>query len=195
MLSTLSAPRPALEQAAALQQFFAQYPDFDYDPEESPPREFDRMCNAFEWRGLHRPEKNAAREAFHTAMKDDFKTLYGSDEKDIRNWKKLCHVLRIEPAPETLSACRKAVVKKYVNLVDLVQAPTRPVHLFPTEKELSDYTKRTKKFFPREEARDGGVLRALRRQIHNPGESHPPHDGQQRRGKKVKGTKASTAIA
>ena len=51
-------------------------------------------------------EKKAARYEFNLAMKKEFDALYGSDEKDINNWHKLCHVLRIDPIPNTLSECR-----------------------------------------------------------------------------------------
>ena len=59
----------------------------------------------------------------------------------------------------------QAVVNKHVNLVDLVHGSKEEVQLFRTEKELSEYTKGTNKFFPKEDAQDGGVLRALRRRI------------------------------
>ena len=39
-------------------------------------------------------------------MKREFDDFYGTDEKDIENWHKLCYVLRIEPAPDTLRECR-----------------------------------------------------------------------------------------
>ena len=39
-------------------------------------------------------------------MKKEFDDLYGSDEKDINNWHKLCYVLKIDPAPDTLWKCR-----------------------------------------------------------------------------------------
>ena len=39
------------------------------------------------------------------------------------------------------------------------------MRIFNTEKELSEYTKETGKYFPKEDAKDGGVLRALRRHI------------------------------
>ena len=48
----------------------------------------------------------AARQDFDLAMKKEFDSLYGSDEKDIKNWYKLCHVLRIDPVPNTLKKCR-----------------------------------------------------------------------------------------
>ena len=59
----------------------------------------------------------------------------------------------------------QAVLKKHVNLVDLVHGSKEEVRLFEMEKELSEYTKETEKFFPKENAQDGGVLRALCRHI------------------------------
>ena len=130
---------------------------------------------------------------FNVAIKEEFDDLYGSDEKDIDNWQKLCRVLKIDPVPETLQGCRavschlfmghlislldgavffhlrpQVVLKKHVNLVDLVQGDKKEVHIFRTEKELSEYTRETGKFFPKEDAVDGGVLRALRRHILSP---------------------------
>jgi hypothetical protein len=67
--------------------------------------EFDRLCETYQWeRG--NPERKAAREAFQFALKMEFNELYGSNENDINNWHKLCHVLRIDPAPDTLLECR-----------------------------------------------------------------------------------------
>jgi len=37
--------------------------------------------------------------------------------------------------------------------------------MFNTEKDLSEYTQQTEKFFPKEDAEDAGVLRRLRRHI------------------------------
>ena len=127
-------------------------------------------------------------------MKKEFDTLYGSDEKDINNWFKLCHVLRIDPVPNTLKECRavsaplrepfhffhfssRVVLQKHVNLVDLVQGSRENIQIFKSEEELSNYTHETEKFFPKERAKDGGVLRALRRRILEPRES-PSSQGQ-----------------
>ncbi len=134
-------------------------------------------------------------------MKKEFNNLYGSDEKDINNWHKLCFVLRINPLPNTLEksravSCRfsdsetpcpctksssfvQAVHKKHVNLVDLVHGSKEEVRIFETEKELSIYTIITEKFFPEDDAKDGGVLRALRRHIWAPRE----HTSSSRRNK------------
>ena len=68
--------------------------------------EFDRLCKTYHWKGGS-PKRQAARESFNFAMKEEFDDLYGSDEKDIANWHKLCHVLRINPVPDTLWKCRE----------------------------------------------------------------------------------------
>ena len=86
-----------------LEDFFSQYPIFQHQPSNSPEAEFRRLCETYHW---IKDDKIAPREAFRIAMKEEFEALYGSDEKDINNWYKLCHVLRIDPAPDTLPKCR-----------------------------------------------------------------------------------------
>jgi len=88
-----------------LEGFFSQYSNFQSQPSNSPVVEFDRLCKTYDWE-RNDPERKAAREDFQFAMKMEFNDLYGSDEKDIENWHKLCYVLRIEPAPDTLQKCR-----------------------------------------------------------------------------------------
>ena len=173
-----------------LESFFSEYSDFQYEPSNSPKVEFYRLCDLYGW-GKDDWKRRDARRAFNTALKEEFDVLYGLDEHDIKNWHKLCHVLRIDPVPDTLQECRavsyrssdplcpwstkasssiQAVVTKHVNLVDLVHGSKKQVTIFKTEKELSEYTKANEKYFPREEAKDGGVLRALRRHIMRPRE-------------------------
>ncbi|KAI9453957.1 hypothetical protein BJY52DRAFT_1394853 [Lactarius psammicola] len=88
-----------------LEGFFSQYSNFQSQPSNSPVVEFDRLCRTYDWE-RNDPERKAAREAFQFAMKMEFDDLYGSDENDIENWHKLCYVLRIDPAPDTLRQCR-----------------------------------------------------------------------------------------
>jgi hypothetical protein len=54
-----------------------------------------------------------------------------------------------------------------VNLVDLVDAPRTgaAVKSFPNLKRLQDYTIETGKYFPKEDAYAGGLLRFLLREI------------------------------
>ena len=88
-----------------LKIFFSRYSRFQYRPENPPIIEFERFCKEYRW-GQHSAEKKAARYEFNLALIKEFNSLYGSDEKDIDNWYKLCHVLRIEPVPNTLHECR-----------------------------------------------------------------------------------------
>jgi hypothetical protein len=88
-----------------IERFFAQYSDFQYQPANSSVIEFNRLCKEYHWK-KDDEERKAARHKFSLAMKQEFATLYGSDEKDINNWYKLCHVLRIDPVPKQLGQCR-----------------------------------------------------------------------------------------
>jgi hypothetical protein len=194
--------RPIRDQP--LKIFFSQYSRFQYQPRNPPITEFNRLCEEHRWKKKKRSaEKKDAREEFNIAIKKEFNSLYGSDENDINNWYKLCHVLRIDPVPNTLKECREvsarlrgpfdfslssqAVSRKHVNLVDLVQGSRENIQIFKSEKELSEYTKETEKFFPKENVVDGGVLRALRRQILVPRESQlresQPRESRSRQGR------------
>ncbi len=66
----------------------------------------------------------------------------------------------------------QAVFTKHVNLVDYVEGSRENIQIFESEEELSKYTLNTGKIFPKEDAADGGVLRALRRHILAPCPSH-----------------------
>ena len=66
---------------------------------------------------------------------------------------------------DTLSL-EQAVVDSHVNLVDLTDSDKKKrVRRHPTEEALADYTRATKKYFPRETAYHTGLLRWLLRQI------------------------------
>lgn len=102
---TIIAQPVALGVTKPLEIFFSQYPKFQYRPGRSSVTEFYRLCKEYRWK-KEDPEKEAARHEFDRAMKKEFDSLYGSDEKDINNWYKLCHVLSIDPVPTTLKECR-----------------------------------------------------------------------------------------
>ena len=89
-----------------LEKFFSQYTKFQYLPSNSPVAEFKRLCEEHTWGKRSEKKKKNARDKFNVAIKEEFGDLYGSDEKDIKNWHKLCHVLRIEPVPDKLQDCR-----------------------------------------------------------------------------------------
>jgi hypothetical protein len=103
--STQTSKQRPINENQPLKRFFSRYPKFQYQPQNSPIIEFKRLCEVYCW-GQEREEKKAARREFNLAMKEEFNSLYGTDEKDINNWYKLCHVLRIDPVPSTLKECR-----------------------------------------------------------------------------------------
>ena len=87
-------------------QFFLSYPDFILDEDEPPTREFLRLKELNHWEDDDE-EYMEAREDFANALAEDFNVTYGTDIHNIDHWHTLCHVLRIDPIPEGISACRK----------------------------------------------------------------------------------------
>ncbi|TDL15744.1 hypothetical protein BD410DRAFT_695718, partial [Rickenella mellea] len=150
--------------------FFAQYPQFpSYDPLAPTTKEFYRLCDFFGWE-RDDDAKQEARELFQSALTQEFNDIYGTDADSLSSWQTLCRILEINPAPAKLKQCRAAVKRAHVNIVDLVdtQRTCEQVKVFQSELELSIYTKNTGKYFPRENAYAGGLLRYLLRRIINP---------------------------
>ncbi|KAG6830505.1 hypothetical protein H0H92_000346 [Tricholoma furcatifolium] len=162
-----------------LREYFENYTEFDYDASQPAWEEFDRLANFFDW---SKDEKNEERSRFKDALVKAFNDTYGTDENSLELWQDLCRILRINPLPEGLHACQRAVKSKYVNLVDLVDLPNseEPLRLFRTEKELSEYTLGNHKVFPRDNIHAGGLLRHLLRRINFPREE--ARDRRPRRG-------------
>jgi len=130
--------------------FFARYPTFKYSPSASAVKEFDRMCKQFHWKrdkDTPSPERHAAYELLRDAMAKQFNEIYG-DADSLNAWQDLCRVLDISPIPENLKECRETVTNTHVNLVDLIERKSQHVTKFSSEKELSEYTREEKKFFP-----------------------------------------------
>jgi hypothetical protein len=103
-----------------IDEFFAAYPSFNYDPTAPMTREFKRMCKFFGWSDDRR-DKRDARDEFRAAMVRDFNSFYGSDVHDILAWHKLCRAVGICPLPEDIRECRK--VRRFSSFPLLRQAP------------------------------------------------------------------------
>lgn len=88
-----------------LNDFFAKYSAFEYDATNSAPHEFDRLCKEFGW---GKKVRDKAHEDFKDALVQQFNLLYGTDKDSLSNWQILCHIIRIEPVPQRLNACREA---------------------------------------------------------------------------------------
>ncbi|KAF8988973.1 hypothetical protein BDQ17DRAFT_1393360 [Cyathus striatus] len=109
-------------------------------------------------------------QAYHQVRLEYRNAAYGTDLNDLNAWKHLCQIIGINPVPEKLKECRKAVKKTNVNLMDLLETKRTGdlVTVFESQKALSVYTKRTGKYFPKEQAHAGGILKYLLRKINNP---------------------------
>ncbi|KAI0721858.1 hypothetical protein C8T65DRAFT_169985 [Cerioporus squamosus] len=106
----------------------------------------------------------------HRAMILQFNRTFGTNAEDLASWQKMCEIIQIDPVPDELEACRRAVVTSYINICDLLDAPflgTAPTR-FPTEVALSTYTQAHRKFFPRSGVEAGSLLGYLLRHIMHP---------------------------
>ncbi|KAJ6518095.1 hypothetical protein C8R47DRAFT_960244 [Mycena vitilis] len=148
-----------------LQIFFADYPLFHYNSSEPISAQYRALCRLYRlYRG--EPDSDKAYAGFQRAMSQTFSDIFGSNIDDLGNLQSLCRLLCVDPIPENIYECRKAVRGVHVNLVDLVDwgRMGAAIHKFETEQDLAEYTKRTEKYFPQGEA-EGSLLKFLLRRI------------------------------
>ncbi|KAJ7082411.1 hypothetical protein B0H15DRAFT_785801 [Mycena belliarum] len=152
-----------------LVEFFAAYPKFEYDPAGPSSQQFNQLREVYDLR-RGRPGADMAYRGFTRAMGLSFTELYGDDVNSLESWHKLCRAVEIEPVPDCIEDCRRAIDELHVNLVDLVDTHNTcaRVHRSPSEWDLSAYTVATKKFFPRTLDFNSSLLRYLLRQIFDP---------------------------
>ncbi|KAI0797242.1 hypothetical protein BC629DRAFT_1592291 [Irpex lacteus] len=168
-----------------LRNYFNRFPDFHYDETKETISQFKRLSRQQQW---SQDERDDERDQLRTALVMQFNDSYGEDDEDIQGWQKLCQAINLDHTPESVTECKQLFELIHVNLVDLVdtQGTGHTVDTFPTEVALATYTKDTSKFFPRQHAKAGGLLRLLLRHIMNPGardfgKSNPKKRGPRRR--------------
>ncbi|KAH6998742.1 hypothetical protein BKA56DRAFT_665297 [Ilyonectria sp. MPI-CAGE-AT-0026] len=146
-----------------IDEFFSQYSGFKHKRNAPYWTEFGRLCRHFKW---DRRELNEVKAEFKAAMVEQFNTTFGTDEKNLESWQRLCRTLGVG-VPNTLKESRQRVQRTHVNLVDLTESPHtgEKAEIFSTVEALREYTLETRKFFPRNEAHAGGLLKTLLRQI------------------------------
>ncbi|KAF9442695.1 hypothetical protein P691DRAFT_680939 [Macrolepiota fuliginosa MF-IS2] len=153
-----------------LEAFFSGYDGFTHDLAAPATREFRRLCQVRGW-DRNSNEREEAMSRFRVALIQQFNLTYGTDINNLNGWHAMMTHMGVDPLPETVAECKKIVKRLFVNLVDLVDArgdPTQQVRLFNSEVALSKYTRKSKKIFPRDEAKAGGILKFLLRQIMRP---------------------------
>ncbi|KAK0260728.1 hypothetical protein LTR91_025554 [Friedmanniomyces endolithicus] len=159
--------------ADQIDQFFAEYPSFDYDRTQSSPREFYRMCNQFRWdrrpNGSYPPAREEAWQKFRGVLVIQFNRSFGVDADDIATWEGICKFLKLSPIPPDIGSMRQVILDTHVNLSDMLDSKRSggSVKTFQTRNELIDYTVQEGRYFPKADAYAGGLLRYLLREIHN----------------------------
>jgi len=144
------------------------------------------LSKLYKWK-KNTPTKEAAYKAFCTALVLEFNAGFGTDTRDLNVWQGLCARVGINPLPDSITGCRKvcsqctgsalalsdggyigqALRQTHVNLIDLVATLStgRQVKTFKTVNSLRQYTISTKKFFPKDDAIAGNLLKYLLRGI------------------------------
>lgn len=85
-------------------RFFNKWPEFDYQGEAELTREFWRLCREKQW---SQEERDEAKNDLRDAMAERFNEIYGTDEKELEAWKKLCRDVHVDPIPNTVAECQK----------------------------------------------------------------------------------------
>ena len=76
----------------SVNEFFASYANFDYNPTSPIWDEFNRMCNLFDWE--HDDfEMREAKQNFKSVIVKQFNYLYGSDVNNLESWQNLYRIL------------------------------------------------------------------------------------------------------
>ncbi|KAI0033374.1 hypothetical protein K488DRAFT_47884, partial [Vararia minispora EC-137] len=169
-------PPSTAPSSTPLNDFFTSYSEFSYNPRRSATDEFYRMCDQFGWDSKDPPpDREDAHDEFRIALVQQFNESFGTDVDSLVSWQVLCEALGLKNIPATIRECRNIIDGVHVNLVDFVDGREggtgRRPRIFDTETELSKYTRKTGKYFPRDEAYAGGLLRYLLRHIFSPSDS------------------------
>jgi hypothetical protein len=168
----LSLPHPLspasedIEMSDPIEEYFAQYPNFNFLPSTHDWRQvgaFNSLAQELGWSQKHRQnEWKKFKNLWTRVAETEF------SESTLEHYQTLCEDLDISPIPESVTACKNELRKVYVNIVDLVQyrkdkrhrRRARKVTKFDTLDELSDYSTSTWKWYPRETAK-AEMLREL----------------------------------
>ncbi len=80
------------------------------------------------------------------------------------------------------------MIETHINLLDLLESARvgEQVEIFPNEEQLRLYTIENGRYFPKEEAYEGGILKYLLREIHNEYHGKRGKNSKKRRNKKKK---------
>ncbi|KAJ9623558.1 hypothetical protein H2203_005820 [Taxawa tesnikishii (nom. ined.)] len=144
--------------------YFDNFPKFKHNPTAPIAQEFGRLASEQGWKKKNRDKLFHEERALCYAM--EF-ALHFNDDSKLANWQALCSEVGIEPE-RSITKCKKALSKVYVNLVDLIDlrrsGEPGTVRKFNTFKQLKNYTCKGK-VFPKKAAKEDGYINVLLKHI------------------------------
>lgn len=133
-----------------LDDFFASFPQFKYNPYASVTDEFSRLClECFAWDSFSKHSKEElkrredikdASKRFGRALVDQFLVIFGVEKHSLRAWQTLYEALGVDPLPNTMKECYEVCLLRasyratdlttvyqiingvFVNMVDVLDA-------------------------------------------------------------------------
>lgn len=121
------------------------------------------------------------------AIVGELEVLYGTNNEKLEKWQELCRDVGIDPAPPSITQCKKvcrhadvqsclltcvqALSKVYVNLVNLINHRRNrnvPLRVFPNYHAFRTWTlggKNRSRIFPKKAAKAEGFIKALLRDL------------------------------
>ncbi|KAJ3574215.1 hypothetical protein NP233_g1917 [Leucocoprinus birnbaumii] len=89
------------------------------------------------------PRQKEAWEDYLEALVLQFNFSYGDDENDLTSWHTLLARIHVVDLPKTAKGCKRLIDKKFINLVDLVDARDDPEHFIPEFSSEVELTSRS----------------------------------------------------
>ncbi|SJL12817.1 uncharacterized protein ARMOST_16248 [Armillaria ostoyae] len=113
---------PPAATVTPIQAFFAQYPEFSYDPSGETMEQFWSMIRQFGWL-RDDTRKTEALSGIQDAIAQQFNDIYGGNAGDLGAWQRLWEMVGEGDMPTDINACRAAIKRVFVNICDLVDYP------------------------------------------------------------------------
>ncbi|KAL6299686.1 hypothetical protein BKA93DRAFT_741902 [Sparassis latifolia] len=138
--------------------YWDSHPDFNHDPHAPIRTEFRRLAVIRHW-GKRTPQY---RDEWAQCCVEEFGEHYGRSER-LEGWQSLCGEVGITDVPTSIKSCKKILNRTWVNLVDLIDCRRtgQPVKRHASCNALREYSRRTKKIFPKARAKANVFLAAL----------------------------------
>ncbi|TVY48025.1 hypothetical protein LOCC1_G001074 [Lachnellula occidentalis] len=89
---------------------------------------------------------------------------YFGDVSKLENWQRFCQDIGLDVEElTTLTKCKNELSGVWINIYDFIdsQREGKIPRRFPTQRQLSVYTRNSKKVYPKKKAKEGGPVRAL----------------------------------